>query len=68
MNMTALKPMQNQQPQPACPDSATFWHDKRVIVTGGSGFLGFLSGDTDLPETTACLPAFAGHSMRNATL
>ncbi len=22
------------------PASATFWHDKRVIVTGGSGFLG----------------------------
>lgn len=22
------------------PDSATFWRDKRVIVTGGSGFLG----------------------------
>jgi GDP-L-fucose synthase len=25
---------------PAWPDSAAFWHDKRVIVTGGSGFLG----------------------------
>lgn len=22
------------------PDSQTFWRDKRVIVTGGSGFLG----------------------------
>ena len=22
------------------PDSTTFWRDKRVIVTGGSGFLG----------------------------
>lgn len=22
------------------PDSQTFWHDKRVIVTGGNGFLG----------------------------
>ena len=22
------------------PDDATFWHDKRVIVTGGAGFLG----------------------------
>ena len=22
------------------PDSKTFWHDKRVIVTGGAGFLG----------------------------
>jgi len=22
------------------PDSNTFWHDKRVIVTGGAGFLG----------------------------
>ncbi|MBE2235735.1 MAG: NAD-dependent epimerase/dehydratase family protein, partial [Anaerolinea sp.] len=22
------------------PDSDTFWRDKRVIVTGGSGFLG----------------------------
>ncbi len=25
---------------PAWPDSTTFWRDKRVIVTGGSGFLG----------------------------
>jgi GDP-L-fucose synthase len=25
---------------PAWPDSAAFWRDKRVIVTGGSGFLG----------------------------
>ncbi|MGQ9564847.1 MAG: hypothetical protein ACUVTH_15080 [Thermogutta sp.] len=25
---------------PAWPDSATFWRDKRVIVTVGSGFLG----------------------------
>lgn len=25
---------------PAWPDSAVFWRDKRVIVTGGSGFLG----------------------------
>jgi len=22
------------------PDSNTFWYDKRVIVTGGAGFLG----------------------------
>lgn len=40
MNRKALKPMQNHQPQPAWPDSAAFWRDKRVIVTGGSGFLG----------------------------
>jgi len=27
------------------PDSRAFWHDKRVIVTGGSGFLGsFVTG------------------------
>lgn len=25
------------------PDSDTFWRDKRVIVTGGSGFLGLAS-------------------------
>jgi nucleoside-diphosphate-sugar epimerase len=24
----------------AWPDSATFWRDKRVVVTGGAGFLG----------------------------
>lgn len=25
---------------PNWPDSNTFWRDKRVVVTGGSGFLG----------------------------
>ena len=33
--MSTVNPM-----PPAWPDSATFWRDKRVIVTGGSGFLG----------------------------
>lgn len=39
--------MSNQQPTadgepatPSWPDSATFWRDKRVTVTGGAGFLG----------------------------
>jgi GDP-L-fucose synthase len=32
--------MQSHQLQPTWPDSRTFWRDKRVIVTGGSGFLG----------------------------
>jgi GDP-L-fucose synthase len=33
--------MANMHPlAPTWPDSATFWRDKRVIVTGGSGFLG----------------------------
>jgi len=31
--------MQNQQIQP-WPDSRAFWTDKRVVVTGGAGFLG----------------------------
>ena len=31
--------MQNQQIQP-WPDSRAFWADKRVVVTGGAGFLG----------------------------
>ncbi len=33
---------QTNQPaeQPSWPDSTTFWKDKRVVVTGGSGFLG----------------------------
>lgn len=30
----------------AWPDRTTFWQDKRVIATGGSGFLGFFVGDT----------------------
>lgn len=28
------------------PDSRNFWHDKRVLVTGGSGFLGSYVVDT----------------------
>ena len=28
------------QPVPDWPDSQKFWHDKRVAVTGGAGFLG----------------------------
>ena len=30
----------NMQADPTWPDSTAFWQDKRVIVTGGSGFLG----------------------------
>ena len=30
----------NVQPETNWPDSKEFWNDKRVIVTGGSGFLG----------------------------
>ena len=52
MNMTALKPMQSYQLRPAWPDSAAFWPDKRVIVTGSSSFLGCFIGDRDLLETT----------------
>jgi len=53
------------------PDSATFWRDKRVIVTGGSGFLGSFSelvnlgsafeiSIKDLTETIARLTGFEG--------
>jgi GDP-L-fucose synthase len=35
-----MTPLQNSQSSPNWPDSAFFWRDKRVIVTGGSGFLG----------------------------
>ncbi len=31
---------QANKPDMAWPDSAAFWRDKRVIVTGGAGFLG----------------------------
>jgi hypothetical protein len=52
---------------PAWPDSAAFWHYKRVIVTGSSGFLGFFTSITDLAEPIACPPAFVGRSVRNTT-
>jgi len=49
---TTLHPMSTMNPMPPTwPDSATFWQDKRMIVTGGSGFLGSLIGARDLPET-----------------
>lgn len=32
--------MTTQIKQASWPDSHTFWRDKRVIITGGSGFLG----------------------------
>src|SRR5690554_3631030 len=31
---------EHQMHNPTWPDSNTFWHNKRVIVTGGAGFLG----------------------------
>ena len=38
--MTTLTPVQNTQLHSAWPASQTFGRDKRIIVTGGSGFLG----------------------------
>ena len=52
---------------PAWPDRAAFWRDKRVIVTGGSGFLGSFTSITDLAEPIACPPGFVGRSVRNTT-
>lgn len=51
----------------AWPDRTTFWQDKRVIATGGSGFLGFFVGDT-LRERSAAegiLLASECHSQGN---
>ncbi len=53
---------------PAWPDSAAFWQDKRVIVTGGSGFLGSFIVDK-LRERGAAevlVPRRVDYDLRNS--
>ena len=49
---------------PAWPDSATFWHDKRVIVTDGSGLI----GGGDRLKLIAYPPGFDRRTLWNPTL
>ena len=49
------------------PERATFWHDKRVIVTGGSGFLGSFVVDKlrTYGATEVIVPRSADYDLRN---
>jgi len=49
------------------PDNATFWQDKRVIVTGGSGFLGSFVVDALRERGTAeiIIPRSKDYDLRN---
>ncbi len=49
------------------PERATFWHDKRVIVTGGSGFLGSFVVDKlrTCGAAEVIVPRSADYDLRN---
>ena len=60
--MSTVNPM-----PPAWPDRTAFWHDKRVIVTGGSGLLGSFTVDTLCARVAAevIVPRRADYDLRD---
>jgi len=59
--------MEQTQMSNSWPERATFWHDKRVIVTGGSGFLGSFVVDKlrTYGAEEVIVPRSADYDLRN---
>ena len=57
----------NALPETRWPDHREFWHDKRVIVTGGAGFLGsFVAGKLEERGTAqVVIPSRSQYDLRN---